>query len=404
LDHEAHFDGIAHRSGLCGENLKQSVAEPNFLKGITNVQNTSYKFSYDIHGIIRIQSKYRLPELGYFRVDTLSKPADIVVDVRKPDASNNPVRKKVHYQDGLGSLGFDMHIEYGKQIWVTVSRLVSLSPHVLYTNVIEALLRWTFVQKGYVLIHAACMSFNGRAMLVTAKTDTGKTSTLILTTMNNPDCHFLSDDMTILSPDGTVHSYPKPMTISFHTLHAAKTAPLPLLNRIALQVQSRLHSKSGRKVGLTLSHSTFPAATLNTLVQMLIPPPKYMVDKLIPGVQFVKTSKLTNALVIERGPEGEHSMTHDEILQELIVNAEDAYGFPPYPIIGRELFMWGDKDLHDVERDIVSRALVNAPAQLARSSSFGWWKRIPVIMGSTPRTTILSEAKESAPKPVNALA
>ena len=368
------------------------------------MQNTSYKFSYDIHGIIRIQSKYRLPELGYFRVDALSKPADIVVDVHQPDASNGPVRKKVHYQDGLGSFGFEMHIEYGKQIWVTVSRLVSLSPHVLYTNVIEALLRWTFVQKGYVLIHAACMSFNGRAMLVTAKTDTGKTSTLILTTMNNPDCHFLSDDMTILSPDGTVHSYPKPMTISFHTLHAAKTAPLPLLNRIALQVQSRLHSKSGRKVGLTLSHSTFPAATLNTLVQMLIPPPKYMVDKLIPGVQFAKTSKLSNALVIERGPEGEHSMTHDEILQELIVNAEDAYGFPPYPIIGRELFMWGDKDLHDVERDIVSRALINAPAQLARSSSFGWWKRIPVIMGSAPRTAILSEAKESAPKPVGVLA
>ena len=371
------------------------------------MKNTSYKYSYDIHGIIRIQSKYLLPELGYFRVAALSAPADIVVDTHKAEAANGPVRKKVHYQDGLGSLGFEMDIEYGKQTWVTVSRLVALSPHVLYTNVIEALLRWTFVQKGYVLIHAACMSFHDRAMLVTAKTDTGKTSTLILTTMHNPDCHFLSDDMTILSADGTVQSYPKPMTISFHTLHAAKTAPLPFLNRMALQVQSRLHSKSGRKVGLTLSHSKFPAASLNTLVQMIIPPPKYMVDKLIPSVQFEKTSKLTNVLVIERGPDGEHNMTHAEILQELIVNAEDAYGFPPYPIIGRELYMWDGQDLHDIERDIVSRALVNAPAQLARSTSFGWWKRIPVIMGSPTRTTNINEAnetKDAAHAPVRALA
>jgi hypothetical protein len=185
----------------------------------------------------------------------------------------------------LGRIGCDINVEYRDAIEVTVSHLISLSPHVLYTNVIEPLLRWTFVQKGYILIHAACLSFDGKAVLVTAKTDTGKTSTIILTAKNTPASQFLSDDMTIVSRDGTAMSYPKPMTISFHTLNAAKTAPLPLLNRAALQVQSRLHSKSGRKVGLKLGNSKFPAASLNALVQMIIPPPKYMIDRLVPGVK-----------------------------------------------------------------------------------------------------------------------
>src|SRR5438034_4952634 len=44
--------------------------------------------------------------------------------------------------------------------------------------------------------------------------------------------------------------------------------------RIALQFQSRLHSKSGRKVGLNLSQSKLPAATMNAIVQMIVPPPK----------------------------------------------------------------------------------------------------------------------------------
>lgn len=345
----------------------------------------SYKYSYDIHGIIRIQSISKLPELGYFRVDQLTKPADIVIDSSRP-ANISTATKSVHYDDGLGRLGFDINIDYTQPIAVTVSTLITLSPHVLYTNVVEPLLRWTFVQKGYALIHAACLSFDGKAVLVTAKTDTGKTSTIILTAKNTPSCQFLSDDMTIVSSDGKVLSYPKPMTISFHTLRAAKTAPLPFLNRVALQIQSRLHSKSGRKVGLTLGNSKFPAASLNSLVQMIIPPPKYMIDRLVPGVKYVKSAKLNQVMVIERAPDEEIKLNHDEIVQELSVNAEDAYGFPPYPIIGHLLYTWDGKDLHTQERAIVSAALEGCPARLVRSANFGWWKRMPELAGSAAKT------------------
>lgn len=347
----------------------------------------TFAYCYDIHGIIRIQSTHRLPELAYFRVPALAGPADLTVRValhRAPAHSAEPLRKTIQYDDGLGRLGFSIHMEYRGAIDVTVSPLVAMSPHVLYTNVIEPVLRWTFVQKGYSLIHAACLSFDGRAVLVTAKTDTGKTSTIILTAKHSPACQFLSDDMTIVSSDGTVLSYPKPMTISAHTLNAAKTAPLPVLNRAALQVQSRLHSKSGRKVGLKLGNSKFPAASLNALVQMVIPPPKYMINRLVPGVNITSRAKLMLAVVIERGQDAEHAMTHAEIVEELSVNAEDAYGFPPYPIIGHQLYTWDGHDLHAQERAIVSSALAGCNARLLRSASFGWWKRIPELVDATP--------------------
>lgn len=340
----------------------------------------SYKYSYDIHGIIRIQSVSKLPELGFFRVKDLTEAPDIVIDTKRL-ALSNPATKTVHYDDGLGKLGFSIDIDYTQPIRVTVSTLITLSPHVLYTNVVEPLLRWTFVQKGYALIHAACLSFDGKAVLVTAKTDTGKTSTIILTSKNTPSCQFLSDDMTLVSRDGKVLSYPKPMTISFHTLRAAKTAPLPTLNRVALQIQSRLHSKSGRKVGLTLGNSKFPAASLNALVQMVVPPPKYMIDRLVPSARYVKTARLDKVMVIERGADAEVPLNHEEIVQELSVNAEDAYGFPPYPIIGHLLYTWNGEDLHVKERAIVSAALTGCQAILVRSANFGWWQRMPELVG-----------------------
>ena len=65
----------------------------------------------------------------------------------------------------------------GRRI-VEVSGLVRRSPHVLYTNVVEPLLRWTLAERGYALVHAACVTSGDRAFLITARTDTGKTTTV----------------------------------------------------------------------------------------------------------------------------------------------------------------------------------------------------------------------------------
>jgi hypothetical protein len=108
-------------------------------------------------------------------------------------------------------------------------------------------------------------------------------------------------------------------------------------------------------------------------------------------VQFAKNAKLAHVLVIERGPDEQIRFSHDEIVQELSVNAEDAYGFPPYPIIGRLLYEWDGQDLHEQERAIVSEALKGCESELIRSATFGWWKSIPKLFN-----TISSEKTDDA--------
>src|SRR5215208_7477479 len=290
-----------------------------------SAKTKTFDHLYSIHEILRVASMFELPELEYFRVPALNGDPDIRVRlerrrrkdrrkmnavraqsaIKKQQRSNGERRfeKKIHYAESLGRLGFEISIAYKDLVEVAVSRILRFSPHVLYTNVVEPILRWAMVRKGYALVHAACVAVDGQAVLITAQTDTGKTST-ILRTVDNYACSFLSDDMTIVSRDGRVMSYPKPLTISNHTLSAVNAnSSLTWWERIALQFQSRLHSKSGRKVGLNLSKSSLPAATMNAIVQMLVPPPKYMVHRLIPKVSYVDEAKLAGAVIIERGPE-----------------------------------------------------------------------------------------------------
>jgi hypothetical protein len=220
---------------------------------------------------------------------------------------------------------------------------------------------------------------DGWAVLVTARTDTGKTST-ILRAVEHYGCSFLSDDMTIVSHTGAVLSYPKPLTISNHTLSAVNGgATLSVLQRFALQFQSRLHSRSGRGIGMKLSQTKLPAATLNAIVQMLIPPPKYMVHKLIPKVSYADKARLARAVVIERGPEFEEVLVHNQAAEVFVRNAEDAYGFPPYPILAGPLSRWEEEDLHPQERSIITRALKRIPTIRLRDPKFNWWQRLPLL-------------------------
>jgi hypothetical protein len=265
---------------------------------------------------------------------------------------------------------------------------------VLYTNIIEPILRWTFVRKGYVLLHAACIAFDGKAVLVTARTDTGKTST-ILRAVENYSCSFLSDDMTIMGRDGKVMSYPKPLTISSHTLHAVNGgAALSLGERLALQIQSRLHSRSGRRVGMQLSETRLPAATMNSIVQMIIPPPKYMVDRLIPKTIYGDVATLSHAVVIERGPAFEETLSHAEAVEVFVNNGEDAYGFPPYPTLAPSLSKWNDEDLHLRETAIISDALRHIPTMRLRDPDYAWWQRLPLGVSTVSFTALSSSAND----------
>jgi hypothetical protein len=343
------------------------------------------KHFYNLHQILHIRSEQRLPELEFFRSKSPLEPLDIDVRV-VTNPQSHKTASSICYQEILKAAGFSIVINREERMTtVFASRLIGLSPHVLYTNVVEPLIRWALVRKGFALMHGACLSFNGKALFITAQTDTGKTTTILHTLRHNLNqCEFLSDDMTIFSQDGQVMSYPKPLTISQHTVQAVGGAPLSLWEKGFLKIQSRLHSKGGRKVGMWLSKIQTPAATFNAIVQILIPPPKFMVHKLVPGTRYTHESQLSHIVLIERGEDAESVLSEDRV-DILLANADDAYGFPPYPVIAKQLSSWQGKDLHPLEKSIVDKAIKNLPGIHLKSSSYDWYKRLPQLVQVPPK-------------------
>lgn len=335
-------------------------------------------YAYDIHGILAIESAVQLPELEYFRVPALTRSPDMRLREERR-RTQRPSDQAIYYQDGLGKYGFEISIAHKACTEIQVSPLVKRSPHVLYTNVFEPLLRWAFVRKGYALVHAACIASTGKSLLITAKTDTGKTTT-ILRALDGGSYAFLSDDMTILGRDGRLLNYPKPLTISAHTLQAVRDARLQPRERVLLQFQSRLHSRTGRRFAFWLTRFRLPASTINAIVQILVPPPKYTIRRLIPEVTIRRNAQLTHLVELARGREGQQPVSLNEMVNRLIRNAEDAYGFPPYPEIRDEISRWQGVDLHELERGIILDAVSGCRAWRLSSEEYAWWESLPELI------------------------
>ena len=348
-------------------------------------------YHYSIHDIITVSSDVDLPELEPFLLDEPLAQPTIRVRIGKvqrerrgsTDATTGPSRR-VRYVELTGNLGFAMDITLGDQIDVIASPPLRYSPHVLYTNVVEPILRWTFVKKGYALVHGACISTGEKAYMVTARTDTGKTTTMLRVLAQqrraSDTASFLSDDLTLVARDGSVLCYPKPLTISHHTVRAINTALLTRQEQWVLPFQSRIHSRSGRRFAFLLTQTQLPVATINTLVQFLVPPPKYPVQRLVPTVKMARGAKLAGMFIIQRGGQGNSTLEHEEAMEILMTNCEDAYGFPPYPVIKSFLHGSDEHDLRAEEAAIIASAFRDCPTTLLRSTTMDWAERIAALV------------------------
>lgn len=338
-------------------------------------------FSYDIHGILWVSSCVALPELDRFSVERLPGPADLTIAPGSGFGGSQHSVEKIgthlvlNYSEFLRGAGFAFRAQLNDQMKVEVSWLLTRSPHVLYTNVVEPMLRWLFVEKGYALVHGACLDIDGRGVLITAKTDTGKTTTC-LKSIQTHGSSFLSDDMVIITPEGRALSYPKPLTISFHTLKAISNAPLALSEKVWLQFQSRVHSRLGRRFGFFLSALNLPVATMNAFLQILVPPPKFSIEYLVPGTAVTTSIDLTHMVSIEKGEPLIQEIQPDEASQVLRVNTEDAYGFPPYPVIAAALAN-GSIAVEDKIRRSMVENLISTRLTV---TNMDWWERLPRIL------------------------
>ena len=186
----------------------------------------------------------------------------------------------IRYREHLGLLSAAFDVRIGKRIELDANWLLTWSHHVLYTNMVEPLLRFVLVDRDHVLLHCAAIDADRGAVILSAQTDTGKTSTVLRLLMAH-SWGFISDDMAILTPGGEMLSYPKPMTLSSHTMAAVNDQALPQADRLMLAIRSKVHSKEGRSAGHALGRLPVPIVTINAWVQLLVPPPKYHVQSLI---------------------------------------------------------------------------------------------------------------------------
>ena len=366
------------------------------------------KHRYDVHGIVRISSAVRLAELESFRTECVFAP-DIEIDEGwfgtgamrgRPRVTQYVSPAAVSYEEHLGRRGSDFHVEMGDVIRVVAGPMLTKSPHVLYTNVVEALLRFVLVSRGYMLLHSACLDIGGRGVMLSALTDTGKTGT-VLRLLREGGGRFLSDDMTILDASGAALCYPKPLTISHHTLRAVQAGDLTRAEWRRLHVQSRVHSKAGRGVGARMGEMNLPIMSINALTQRIVKPPKYVVQRLVPCEQATWV-QVDTLFVIERKSYALSDIAADSLIDELIANTDDAYGFPPFRYFAPALVVggMGYEELRAQERAILVQAMAGIRARRLATPDYSWWEHIGRLVVPEARPEAIPDPKrvtESAP-------
>ena len=349
-------------------------------------EDPAYAHTYDVAGLVMVASEIELRELEMFAASIPEGAADIevrrgVVGSRLPGKPAVEIEAGiVTYTEHLGGYLANFSVDLGNTIKVTVGKLLAASPHVVYTNVVEALLRFVLVSRGHMLLHSAAFVLDGKGVMLSARTDTGKTAA-ILRLVRERDAIFLSDDMTIVSVDGTALSYPKPLTISAQTLRAVKASPSRRLERAKLNVKSRIYSKGGRSIGAWLADRNLPIMSFNALLQVVVPPPKYMVNKLIDAT-YGTSATIEELFVIERGSPLLETLDRDAAAIELLENTDDAYGFPPFAQLAPAITIDGDGylTLRAKEAVILARFLDNVHVRRLASDSFSWADDIPAIL------------------------
>jgi glycosyltransferase involved in cell wall biosynthesis len=391
---------IYGQAGTAGRDPVRVLVDTRLPSAATAARRRSQylTYRYDIAGIVSIGSQVRLPELEFFRAQWISDDAmDLQIRVGDVGALRPRHRAQMteyghghqraaegtaslRYEEHLGRVGANFRVMFGEQIRIEVGPLLARSPHVVYTNIVEALLRFVMVDRGHMLLHSACVELDGHGVMLSALTDTGKTAT-VLRLLREHGGRFLSDDMTIVAADGTALCFPKPLTISAHTLRAVHADDLTGGEWRRLQLQSRLHSRGGRSIAFTLSRFNLPIMGINAITQWLIPPPKYSVDRLVP-CRMGSTTRVEDLFVIERGTPRLADLDLAETHRQLLCNTDDAYGFPPFRHLAPSIVIGGRgyPELRRRESEILTGFLGRIRTRVLASDSFGWADEIPALL------------------------
>jgi hypothetical protein len=133
---------------------------------------------------------------------------------------------------------------------------------------------------------------------------------------------------------------------------------------------------------MALSRFNLPIMSLNALTQMVIPPPKYSVDRLV-RCRLAGSTRVRELFVIERGSPVLAELDEEAALRQLITNTDDAYGFPPFRYLAPSISIDGQdyQQLRKAEREVLAGFLHHVRLRRLASDTFGWADEIPRLIG-----------------------
>ena len=350
---------------------------------------------YNIHNIVKVESEVLLYELEYFRVPCVDRP-DLSINVNEVITSRMHFKNQltvqnsqnqsctISYSEQFGSLGAEFEIDFeDNSINIHANKLLAGSRHVLYVNLVEPLLRFLLISKGFVLLHSACIDAENSGILISAPPDTGKT-TLVLKSIKN-GFSFLSDDMTIIKLPDEAICFPKPMTISSHTLKTALDVSNAhhkfanhMLDGRCMKLRSLVHSKEGRRFMHKLgSYNSVPIFTLNTIGQRIIKPPKFRVQDILQTAIVKTKTNIKSLYFLEMGNKDQKEIVPSAGMAttKAIENSDDAFLFPPYSELIKYITINGksSKQLLQEERSIIEEFLRNVKCYITKSVNKNWY-------------------------------
>lgn len=350
---------------------------------------------YNIHDIVKIQSEVSLYELEYFKCDIQVKP-DLLVRVSDAIPGRLATKRRIvkpkpwdtkylTYFEHLGSLGAKFSLDFSDLIEINVNSLISKSKNVLYVNLVEPILRFIMVSKGYALLHSACVDFKGHGLLLSAPPDTGKTTTVLKLVKNG--YAFLSDDMTIVSLPSNALCYPKPMTISAHTYKTAVEVSNNEAASRVMKIRSMVHSKGGRSFMHSLAKYNVPIFTINALGQRIVKPPKFKIESLLNSIKIEKSTVVKSLYFLSREGNECEILDTESALMTALENSDDAFLFPPYQDLLDHIAIKGQtaSTLLAIERQILKQFLSGINCFALKSDTRSWYNMIAAYTESKVR-------------------
>ena len=181
----------------------------------------------------------------------------------------------------------------------------------------------------------------------------------------------LSDDMIIAGSDGRIFSFPKPFTISSHTLDSV----FDMKTDIWYKIRSRVHSKGGRTAYKGMGTVDWlPMMGINAVAQIMFKPPKLYPSKIL-SMKIGKDAVPNKLFFLSNEFEGEKKISKEDAVKLIMSNTDNAYITPPYNKIFPKLNINGIyyNDLIAKESDIAVNLIKNIEPLVIGRKDFTWY-------------------------------